>query len=134
MTHPLNMFEGNMLDPVVKKQFVAALRSGEYPQGQAALNINGCFCCLGVLTDLAVKAGIIEWTDYPRARSARKGVLIDNKVETCILSPQVAKWAGSETLLGDVRFGNGPDDTLMSLNDDLGYTFSQIADIVEERL
>ena len=46
----------------VKQQWVAALRSGEYKQGKNALRRqyegeDAEFCCLGVLCDLAVKAG-----------------------------------------------------------------------------
>src|SRR5690349_3698040 len=39
----------------VKAQWLAALRSGEYVQGQNYLNCDGEFCCLGVLSDLKVK-------------------------------------------------------------------------------
>jgi len=38
---------------VTKEQWVAALRSGKYKQGQSALQQDGKFCCLGVLCDLA---------------------------------------------------------------------------------
>jgi len=42
----------------VKKLWIEALRSGKYEQGRGALNKDGKFCCLGVLCDLAVKAGV----------------------------------------------------------------------------
>lgn len=41
------------LDPEVKAQWVAALRSGEYQQGKLCLrNKDNCYCCLGVLANL----------------------------------------------------------------------------------
>src|SRR5689334_11788613 len=48
----------------VKDQWVAALRSGEYEQGKGTLQEDGKFCCLGVLCELAVKAGVT--TSEPR--------------------------------------------------------------------
>lgn len=32
----------------IQKQWVAALRSGEYPQGRSFMVCNGKYCCLGV--------------------------------------------------------------------------------------
>ena len=34
----------------IQKQWVAALRSGEYPQGRNFMVCNGKYCCLGVAT------------------------------------------------------------------------------------
>lgn len=50
------------MDQIIKEQWVAALRSGDYTQGQNRLTIfdpkgNRFDCCLGVLCDLAVQAG-----------------------------------------------------------------------------
>lgn len=51
-----------MLKPEIKAQWLTALRSGEYAQGQGKLTTIGQEgrrdCCLGVLCDLAVKAGL----------------------------------------------------------------------------
>ena len=49
----------------VKKLWVDALRSGDYEQGKYQLAKTGDdgvtrYCCLGVLCDLAVKAGVID--------------------------------------------------------------------------
>src|SRR5690348_17476896 len=47
------------MDPQIKAEWVAALRSGEYRQGSGTLRSDQDeFCCLGVLCDLAVKAGV----------------------------------------------------------------------------
>src|SRR5580692_6183029 len=45
----------------VQRKWVRALRSGKYQQGRSKLhNLENQFCCLGVLCDLAVKAGVIS--------------------------------------------------------------------------
>lgn len=55
------------MNPEIKAQWVAALRSGDYLQGVGSLRYEGGFdgsmryCCLGVLCDLAVKAGVGAW-------------------------------------------------------------------------
>lgn len=44
--------EHSKIDPVMKESWIAALRSGKYKQGKGALQNNGCFCCLGVLSEI----------------------------------------------------------------------------------
>jgi len=51
--------------PEIKAQWVAALRSGEYVKGRNHLQKDGKFCCLGVLCELAVKAGIVTANPSP---------------------------------------------------------------------
>lgn len=40
------------MDPEIKAKWIAALRSGRYPQTRAALRTDVGYCCLGVLCDL----------------------------------------------------------------------------------
>lgn len=40
------------MDTELKKKWVAALRSGEYPQGRLAFKNAGGYCCLGVLNEV----------------------------------------------------------------------------------
>src|SRR4051812_19674656 len=49
------------MNPEIKKQWVAALRSGEFKQGKAALRNGDTFCCLGVLCELHRRANGGEW-------------------------------------------------------------------------
>lgn len=42
--------------------WIAALRSGEYAQGNLSLHPAGKFCCLGVAHDLLVKRGEAKWS------------------------------------------------------------------------
>jgi hypothetical protein len=63
------------MNPEVKDLWVKALRSGEYSQAEGKLcyaskeDGSRSFCCLGVLADLGVKAGVIpDWVgDTPEA-------------------------------------------------------------------
>ena len=43
----------------VKRDWIEALRSGEYKQGRFALCRSGTWCCLGVLRDVAIEG---DWT------------------------------------------------------------------------
>jgi hypothetical protein len=47
------------MNPDKKKQWTTALRSGEYEQGEVRLERDGKFCCLGVLSHLAYKEGVV---------------------------------------------------------------------------
>lgn len=126
------------MNPDIKAQWVADLRSGEYEQGQAYLHVQKDedgperFCCLGVLCDQAVRAGIIEKRFHPDEGFWTYG----KDVESLVLPPEVIEWAdmpdsnpelGMEEFDGDVR-------ALADLNDTEGWSFEQIADLIEREL
>lgn len=105
----------------IKEQWVRALRSGDYKQGQGSLLDGGRFCCLGVLADLAVEDGVGEWGE-------RENYECDGLPDIGSLPPAVQKWSGLRTnnpLLGDAH--------AITLNDG-GVTFEEIADLIEQRL
>lgn len=118
----------NVNRPVIR-QWVNDLRSGEFEQGMGTLECNGKFCCLGVLASQAVKAGVCE----------RFGVRFDVQYGTAgwaqggTLAPAICDWAGVDSnprvganpLVGDEGTG------LTDYNDVRGYTFAQIADLIE---
>lgn len=126
------------MDPTVKTEWLAALRSGDYKQGRRALNKDGEFCCLGVLCDLAVKAGktVAEKFDEDEADYTYYG----QYRSTSFLPQEVAGWAkishrGHLPTPVDAP-GRYPEDgqarTLAEAND-RGMTFAEIADIIEEQ-
>lgn len=51
------------MDNAIALEWADMLDSGKYPQGIDALCMDGKFCCLGVLSELAVVKGVIP----PRA-------------------------------------------------------------------
>jgi hypothetical protein len=133
----------NKLKPAVKEKFLDALRSGEYQQGHGQLCNNRRdtlrHCCLGVLTDLAVKEGVVQWTE--RNASGDLGIMAaSGEFNSGILPDAVGVWAfesyerNGEGYEGDVPFANAYDSTLMTLNDRDRRSFIHIADIVEEYL
>lgn len=147
-----------MMNPEIKALWIDALRSGDYTQARGTLretdregNTVG-YCCLGVLTELAVEAGV----------ATRKG-RADGSPNTCTyyhsannpeewgensgLLRSVREWAGMEDSSGTLTeevvatrtYHNGYEEvsvddsynSLIGLNDSAGYTFAQIADVIE---
>jgi hypothetical protein len=130
----------------IKEQWLAALRSGEYEQGTGMLHRVGQdgapdrFCCLGVLSHLAHKAGIID-----------KRMMTDEKGDTyysygsdaAYMPQQVCDWAGVEwdderAEMYDVtqyeaagRYMPAGECTLAKAND-RGEAFEEIADTIEK--
>jgi hypothetical protein len=52
------------MDPDKRDALVAALRSGEFPQGRERLRTEGGFCCLGVACEVyRLNTGKGAWTD-----------------------------------------------------------------------
>ena len=121
------------------RAWVDALRSGEYVQGRHALRRptgQGCedtHCCLGVVTELAVAAGVL-----PRGiigslvpspcYTYESGV--EGEVTSGALPQSVCDWL--ELDHDGVGFViDGQLLTAVRVNDGLGYTFAQIADLIE---
>jgi len=145
----------------VRAAWVEALRSGEYQQGQDALHKvtgNGSlFCCLGVLCDLAVKAGITAakpYEDVPADKRFwmvsgdqilyREGSSPDDELwRGDVLPKEVARWADvdPEGTLANVQEvvaryeGIEPMhvavESLVGMNDDACASFDEIADAIE---
>lgn len=109
----------------IQRQWVAALRSGEYKQGHGVLESNGRFCCLGVLCDLAVKAGVVKRGASPVNKPVSFVDPYDPEDLTGRPPMVVEKWAG----LDAVRVGH-----LIRLNDIERLPFDRIANIIEEVL
>ena len=114
------------MNPEIKKMWVEALRSGEYKQTTGALrqldmdSALPCYCCLGVLCDLAVKAGVTN-------------PFYEN--HTACLPTSVYKWAGLDTPDPEVPLGSDKIGTpLTRLNDELRMDFKTIADHIEASL
>lgn len=117
----------NKMNPEVKAEWLKALRSGEYEQGTGQLkrvsSDGPVYCCLGVLEDLAVKAGITEGWDE-RSRDDKK-----SHGYKATLSVPVMDWADLDT---DSPYADA--EPLYRWNDTYRKTFSEIADLIEEHL
>lgn len=114
----------------IADMWCAALRSGEYNQGRGFLCSESErgkeYCCLGVLCDLYNKhnppmaMGPIE--------GGSKRILFDDCSGD--LPEAVIKWSGMSSRNGMRCFFLKP--SLIVLNDDCGFSFIEIADVIEE--
>jgi hypothetical protein len=82
-------------------------------------------CCLGVLSDLAAKAGIIDMPDFYDTSVWYDG-------SSSELSVTVLHWAGLNGFLGEFINSKGTETSLAEYNDN-GKSFKQIADIIESK-
>ena len=123
------------MNPEIKARWVAALRSGEYEQGQGRLHATSAdrifFCCLGVLCDLANKENIVSTVE---AYTTSDGVSMIYDDDESWLPTSVVQWSGVDA---QGTFNDGLDNqefsTLAYLNDN-GATFDHIAEVIEEYL
>ena len=110
------------MNPRIKAMWIEALCSGEYKQAKDALHPADGFCCLGVLCDLYIRERCINW-----AGSEWRGIMRGHEDEN--LPPEVQEWAG----LADAETEN-PDPLGLSMKNDDGVPFSEIATLIEEGL
>jgi hypothetical protein len=112
-----------------QKLWVEALRSGEYKQGFGQLQIQDRYCCLGVLCRVYEKV-----VGKPVNKNG-------NLPHSCLSPPYeaVRNWAGLDnsygkfavTNFGEIHGDIFPISSLTELNDNLKFSFSQIADFIE---
>lgn len=133
------------MDATIKAQWTEALRSGKYKQGQGKLQEKGQYCCLGVLCELSpvVKAVTRTYDDIV----GYEPVSVAHGDRDVNYPPTAAwLWAGWQDKNPFVE--TGPSQTrdggsvshysdrghvghyLSNLND-AGFTFNQIADLIE---
>ena len=106
------------------RKWLAALRSGEYKQAKGCLrNVNNEFCCLGVAVDVMSPSTWLKtlnsYDEYSYRKFGQSEIISDEEFNRFI--PMYIQ----NTLPFYVCV-----DTLTYLNDG-GYTFVQIADIIE---
>lgn len=123
------------MDQVIKQRWLTALRSGEYPQITGVLHNDEGFCCLGVLSELAHKDGVVT-----RTRTNDDYYAYGSEKAAGVLPAEVINWAGLEepvpVVLLTLRQDAGDEVVygLADLNDGEGWTFDEIADVIEEQL
>lgn len=126
------------MNVTIKSEWVKALRSGNYSQCSNALKDDrGCFCALGVLCDLAVKAGIASW--QPSTDSDKYIVVSadgDMPQPGEHLLPQfVQRWAGIKDCDPTMYIEDTiAPYTVSELNDRLHWDFSDIAEQIDLQL
>jgi hypothetical protein len=142
------------VDPEIKAKWLEALRSGEYPQTTGALqrvadygDSPKGYCCLGVLADTLVDdeekivwrfakprygepnwAVLSAWSDEREDYTEEDSLLPDVLAERLHLT--VDGQLGDFKVWNHSRLAEDCSMRLSSLNDN-GFTFSQIADMIE---
>lgn len=124
------------MNPEIKAEWVKRLKSRKYKKGTSVLyNADtNKYCCLGVLCEMAVDAGVVKKT----IRKKPVGV------NECLvgyyegggggeLPVKVRKWAGLKNASPTVIY-QGEETSLIHINDNTTNTFGQIANIIEKRL
>ena len=145
----------------LRNLWVEALRSGKYKQGKGRLRDGDTYCCLGVLCDLvaADNSDAYEWQeieeDDPYWHKQELGdpenpykILdhFDNDYQEFDLPTAIVSAIGLHSENGDFevpevidkdRLGSlekhmyGPDFASLQVLNDKGWTFAQIADLLE---
>jgi hypothetical protein len=116
--------------------WIAALRSGEYKQGKGNLrDMDNKFCCLGVLCDIVKDEIGLEWRVVDTSIYSIGHEL--NVLPIAVQDRLDMKTAGgrfSHSLNNPHVMVHGmyPAVDLWQLNDAAGYSFEQIADVIEK--
>ena len=107
----------------VKEKWVAALRSGKYKQGASRLKTeDGSYCCLGVLQ--MVTDGQVE----TRQRLYR------SPIPHTLPTSEYRKRVADDDRCSFSVFFRDYLTPLALLNDKVGLSFEQIADLIEEQV
>lgn len=107
----------NEVDVALIIDWIAALRSGEYPQGQGRLRTNGLYCCLAVLCTIS---GMGKWESTERGW--------EYMGEGCVLPEVLGERVG--LAYGQSIIYSDGEHSLVEMNDD-GATFEEIANLIE---
>lgn len=111
-----------------KKEWVNALRNGEYTQGKGVLNRFGKCCCLGVACELLVKKGVLTSKLDEKEGMYQYG----EELNEALLPAEAIKYMGIGKHNPTVKY-KGYKPALSSLNDS-DKTFLEIADLIEAQL
>lgn len=119
----------------IKKQWVDALRGGEYQQGKEYLLIDNQYCCLGVLCDLHRKQwGEVEWEPLTYKDVKTNGQGMGYMGATVTLPDTVRSWAELSSYTPTVAHPSFDSKIGLDTLNDSGHTFVEIADLIEAQL
>lgn len=119
------------MKPKIKKRWIEALRSGKYAQTKDVLRNEEGFCCLGVLCDVVKEDLGIDWD--PREQNDARQFAGDGGV----LPVAVRRFVWDGDVLPTcqenpyINLENGRRLQASALNDEMDYTFEEIADAIE---
>lgn len=113
------------METLLKEAWITALRSGEYKQGKGVLRTaEGEYCCLGVLGE------ILEKTDEATFTRTETGLCY--VIRDSMGSGSTTKLPN--TLLEKIGLPYEAQEDLVEMNDNQGYSFTQISNWIKEYL
>jgi hypothetical protein len=120
------------MDSEIKAKWVAALRSGQYPQTRSHLRDDYGYCVYGVLCDLKNPEG---WHGVVDDEEANTRYFIDGDERNYEDLPEtVQQWAGiaeDDLVIHTVNYGTV---RVFELNDYHAVPFNTLADLIEAQL
>ncbi|MFE7797018.1 hypothetical protein [Nocardia sp. NPDC057440] len=123
------------MNPDIKEKWVTALRSGEFKQGRAMLRSkNDQYCCLGVLSELAAKEGVVSRALDINEYGYRYGSNSWSTLPSAVASWAGLPWSDDIGMLPEKAAERYGHPCLAELNDSGHYSFPVIADVIEEWL
>lgn len=116
------------MNEAIKNQWVATLRSGKFPQGRGALAKadDNTHCCLGVLCEIVPGVEKVEREDL----SGISIFKLEGDEDSMYLPESVSNAAGLNGSGNPIILLPTGSTSLANLNDE-GFTFKQIADIID---
>ena len=110
----------------IRREWIRRLRSGEILQGNGVLCQDGRYCCLGVLSEIACEIGMAgSITDHEKTKIF---IANDGEKQYTYLMDSVVNLVG---LLDNMGSQIGDRINCLSRLNDNGYTFTEIADLLE---
>lgn len=116
-----------------KLQWIAALLSGDYEQGQGRLRRKDDYCCLGVMCDVAAQQGYGYWKNTETEGGMPRWKFVFGDYGQGYL-PSNSSWSSIPPSLQNV-LGLLPNQNILAgMNDQEGKSFEQIAQWIEENV
>jgi len=116
--------------------WVKALRSGDYEQGQEALCKGGSFCCLGVLCEILELPKVdhmgATYYNFPRPEGALSAVGMQQSVIPRIWQPIILEDLNLQQVVEDEVGDKLSLHTRLICMNDEGRSFNEIADFIEK--
>jgi hypothetical protein len=116
----------------IMREWVTALRSGNYEQGRGRLRTDNQYCCLGVLCDIAVRNGVIPQGALPIRSSDVEQVIYSYGGFTNFMMPPSTVRVWADLPAGQYIYAGELSATKLAHLNDTGATFAEIADLIEE--
>ena len=128
------------MNPEIKAEWLKRLRSKDYKQTTGTLHdiTNNKYCCLGVLAEMGVEAGVCEKmeTEYEYVHLGRVRInSYGGNRMTGWLPQEIIMWAGISSQDPFVHpFPAAETHHTLSYYNDTGMSFEDIADLIEKEM